>query len=422
MPEAQGIVLVVDYHAQNAVFRWLNRATGEERTGRYATSRANILAQVARATAEAAGGPVVWVMESTTGWARVRELLDSRAEFVLANVLQMPLPPKSRRRKSDKIDTARLLREYLNGTLPQSFQPTAWWRQVRRLVDTRQDLLDRQTALKNWISSLLHHETWVSRENLWSGKGLRRLQALELPGWDRQLVDLRIDQITQLAEQQRQIEARMQAVYEGWPEAQWLDAVRGIGMVTAVSLLAHIGPIERFATAEELVSYAGLAPGTWQSDASCHHGRIGGGGTDRQLRYLLIETTRWLHQIPRYKPTYERVLKKRGRKVARIVLARMLLRSIYKMLRDQICFEPGGPVVVEKKRTKRIREVRRALDAPPSPNDAFGALEPTRGRPRKVSSPADPRPLRRKVARRVASRSVDENVKGPEGVQAPAAV
>jgi hypothetical protein len=110
--------------------------------------------------------------------------------------------------------------------------------------------------------------------------------------------------------------------------------------VTAVSLLAHIGPIERFATAEDLISYAGLAPGMWRSDGTCHHGRIGGGGTDPLLRYLLIEASMWLRQIPRYRPTYERVLKKRGKKIARIVLARLLLRSIHKILRDRVIFNP----------------------------------------------------------------------------------
>ena len=183
----------------------------------------------------------------------------------------------------------------------------------------RQDLVERQTAIKNWITSLLHHETWEDRENLWSAKGLRRLRAMKLPAGDHLLVDLRIEQLEQLTVQQRQVEAQMQAAYDDWPEAQWLDAVRGIGMVTAVSLLAHIGPIERFATAEVLISQAGLAPGMWQSDGTCHHGRIGGGGTDGHLRYLLIEATTWLCQIPRYRPTYERVLKKRGKKIARIV-------------------------------------------------------------------------------------------------------
>ena len=35
-------------------------------------------------------------MESTTGWARVKDLLGDRVQIILANVLQMPLPPKAR--------------------------------------------------------------------------------------------------------------------------------------------------------------------------------------------------------------------------------------------------------------------------------------------------------------------------------------
>jgi transposase len=335
------IILVADYHAENIEFRWFNEATGEERTGKYPTTRAGILRQVEQAAGELeGGGRIVWIMESTTGWARVRDLLGERVKFVLANVLQMPLPPKAKRRKTDKIDTGRLLREYLHGGLPRSFQPSAWWREVRRVVDCRQDLVERQTAIKNWIGSLLHHETWEDRKNLWSAKGLRRLLAMQWPPSDRALVGLKVQQLEQLSNQLTQIEARMQRIYDGWPEAQWVDQVRGIGMVTAVSLLAHIGPIERFATAEDLISYAGLAPGMWQSDGTCHHGRIGGGGTDSHLRYLLIEATTWLCQIPRYRPTYERVVKKRGKKIARIVVARLLLRSLYKMLSDKVRFNP----------------------------------------------------------------------------------
>ena len=52
-------------------------------------------------------------------------LTGDRVVFCLANVLQMPLPPKARRRKTDKIDTARLLREYRNGSLPLAHQPPA---------------------------------------------------------------------------------------------------------------------------------------------------------------------------------------------------------------------------------------------------------------------------------------------------------
>ena len=146
--EGKDIILVADYHAENIEFRWFNEATGEERTGKYATTRAGILRQVEQTVGELEpGGRIVWIMESTTGWARVKDLLGDRVQFILANVLQMPLPPKGKRRKSDKIDTARMQREYLCGNLPRAFQPLSWWRQVRRVVDCRQHLVTRQTAI-----------------------------------------------------------------------------------------------------------------------------------------------------------------------------------------------------------------------------------------------------------------------------------
>ena len=50
----------------------------------------------------------------------------------------------------------------------------------------------------------------------------------------------------------------------------------------------------------------------------------------------------WARQLPRYKPTYERIRKRRGTKVGRLVVARMLLRSIYKILKEGVAFDPGA--------------------------------------------------------------------------------
>ena len=340
MHTTQDVILTVDYHLEHLEVRWLNCSNGQEQRRNIPTDRRSVVHLVDEALAEAAsvGGKVIWIMESTTGWARVKDLLDSKVEFILANVLQMPLPPKAYRRKSDKIDTGRIQREFLNGSLPQSYQPTIWWRQVRRVVDSRQDLIDRQTAVKNWIRHYLYHETWIPSDNLWSQKGLRRLKRLELSESDRMVLNLKLKDLEGIRVLLSAVEARMQQVYETWPEAKLVDAVRGIGMVTAVSILAHIGPIERFRDAEALISYAGLAPAHRQSDGTSHHGRIGGGGTDSHPRYLLIETMQWVCQIPRYRPAFERAQAKHGTNVARIIVARQLLRSLYKMLRDQVPF------------------------------------------------------------------------------------
>ena len=140
---------------------------------------------------ETPGNLGAWVL-----WRRVGE----RAEFVLANGLQMPLPPKARRRQTDKIDTARIQREFLAGQLPLAHQPPLWWRQVRRLVALRESLVGRRTAVRNWINRYLAHETWVDRDGLWTQKGLRRLRALPLPEPDRQLLDWRVRELLQVRE------------------------------------------------------------------------------------------------------------------------------------------------------------------------------------------------------------------------------
>jgi transposase len=337
------IILVVDYHPENMVARWFNPDTGEERVHRRPTCRKEILSLVHEAVKEAIaqGGRVIWIMESTTGWARVQELIGNLVEFCLINVLQMPKAPKEHRRKTDKIDTQRALREHLAGKLPLAYQPSPWLRRLRRQVDGYYDLVRRQTMLRNWIWQLLAHETWASRENLWSAIGLRRLRGIPLDESDRQLVEHKLSELELLDKQIAQVESQLMAVYDEWPEAQRLDRVRGIAPLTAVAILAYIGPIGRFVGAQELIGFAGLAPGVRSSDGKSRSLRIGGGGTHARLRYFLLQAVRWLREMPRYKPTFDRVSAKHGKKAGRVAVGRMFLRSLDKMLRSGVEFSAG---------------------------------------------------------------------------------
>src|SRR5260370_1314100 len=175
----QSIGLTVDYHDQNCVIRRFNAKTAEEQVLSVPTLASELRRVVAQARAEVGRrGHILWIQESTTGWARVQAVLGAEVEFLLANVVQMPLPPKARRRKTDKIDTARMQREYLNGSLPLAHQPPPRWREARRLVARRERLVARQTALRNWINRYLAHETWAERGNLWPGRGRQRLRAI----------------------------------------------------------------------------------------------------------------------------------------------------------------------------------------------------------------------------------------------------
>jgi len=357
----QTILLTVDYHDQNCVIRRRLLHTQQESVFSVPTTPEDLARVVAQARQSVGQqGHVVWVQESTTGWARVQTLLANHVdEFALANVLQMPLPPKARRRKTDKVDTSRIQREYLNGELPTAHQPPPWWRQLRRLVAYRENLVARRTSLRNWINRYLAHETWEDRKTLWSAKGFKQLHKLVAvwPVWDRLVGQSKLEELVHLEKRLGAVETELLAVHKHCPDAQRLDCVRGIGLVSAVSIVARIGPIERFQNAEQLIAYAGLAPGVSQSDQTRRDGRIGGGGTDKHLRHYLIEASVWARSIPRYKAAYERVAKRRGKKIGRIVVARMLVRSIYKVLKEGVAFEPSAVRAADDSRTMTASSV-----------------------------------------------------------------
>ena len=279
---SKDIMLTVDYHDRACVVRRLDRATGREQVlTEIPTTAASLRRVVDQAWCDVRRqGRVLWIQESTTGWARVQELLADRVDFHLANVLQMPLPPKARRRKTDKVDTARMQREYLAGTLPLAYQPPAAWRQLRRLVAYREGLVSRRTAVRNWIDRFLAHETWFDRTGLWSPKGQKRLRTLlkGLPRTDRVILEQKIEELARLEGQLEVALKELLSAYHDSPDAQRLDAILGIDVVSAVSIVARIGPVERFGNAEAVIAFAGLAPGIQQSDRTRRDGRIGGGG------------------------------------------------------------------------------------------------------------------------------------------------
>ena len=341
----QHIILSVDYHDRQSVVRHLTLPTREERVFAVPTTAEDIRKVLDDVRHQVgADGVVTWIQESTTGWARVRALVEGQGEFLLVNALQMPRTPKAHRRKTDKVDTARIQREYLGGTLPLAHQPR------------------RNGA--SAVGSFAGGRTWCAvgpRCGTGSTAIWRMRPGLTVPACGDGLVSggytpccracrratrgssFRSSRNSPVwSDKSSRPYAQLRELLLGWPEAQRLDAIRGIDVVSAVSIVARIGPVERFPTAESLINYAGLSPGIQQSDQTRRCGRIGGGGTDKHLRHYIIEASTWARELPRYATTYDRVRRRRGKKVARLVVARMLLRSIYKILHAGVAFDPNG--------------------------------------------------------------------------------
>ncbi|MCI0551047.1 MAG: transposase, partial [Anaerolineae bacterium] len=111
-----------------------------------------------------------------------------------------------------------------------------------------------------------------------------------------------------------------------------LVQVTGIGLLTAITILAAIGEIKRFPSAKQLVGYAGLGARVHASGETFSTGRITKAGR-KELRWAMAEVAH--HAVldhPHFKGEYERLCKSIGKKKAMVAIARKLLVVVWQVL------------------------------------------------------------------------------------------
>ena len=74
-----------------------------------------------------------------------------------------------------------------------------------------------------------------------------------------------------------------------WPEVALLMTIRGVSVMTAFTIMAVIGRIDRFATADSLSNYAGLVPRQRSLAGKSGNGKITKAGSHEtaQLRWVM---------------------------------------------------------------------------------------------------------------------------------------
>jgi transposase len=85
-----------------------------------------------------------------------------------------------------------------------------------------------------------------------------------------------------------------------------LQSLRGVGVITAVTLVAELGDLGRFPTPRPLMAYVGLVPSEHSSGGSQRRGRITKAGNSH-ARHVLVQAA-WHYRHP---PTLTKALAKR---------------------------------------------------------------------------------------------------------------
>jgi hypothetical protein len=143
--------------------------------------------------------------------------------------------------------------------------------------------------------------------------------------------------------------------------AKLLRPLPGVAHGVALSLIAALGDLSRFADGDHAASYLGLAPTTRQSGGKCYHGRITKAGCP-QTRAMLTQAAQHAADHPGPIGAFFRRLRQRkSRNVAIMATARKLVTIAYLMLKNNEPYRYARPETVGAK----LNEVRRKAGEAP---------------------------------------------------------
>lgn len=254
------------------------------------------------------------------------------ARVVLVNPRQFEVVKQSVK-KTDRQDALNLARFLKADLLPEARGKAEAAADVQSLVQTRTKLVRLKTSLTNKIHALyVAHGRKLKKASLSSEKGLEKVLQAEWTEIKRVELEIIIEQIRSLKLSIKKLDKAIAAQSEKLKGYESLVSMSGIGSLSAGILLAVIGEVKDFASADKLASYFGIVPRVANSNETVRHGRITKCGNKTGRTTLVQCSLAALKKSEYLKNYYEQVKARRGHGKAKIALARKYLGIIYSTL------------------------------------------------------------------------------------------
>jgi transposase len=238
-----------------------------------------------------------------------------------------------RKQKTDRQDAQLILKLLLEDRFPRIWVPSAENRDVRQLLWHRHRMVQARTRIQNQLQAVALNEGLRCKKKLWRERGRQQLESLQLAPWAsrrrRDLLQI-LDQLSPtIAELTQAIEQEAQKR----PEVRRLMTHPGVGALTALGFVLIIGEPERFHCGKQVASYLGLVPLEKSSGSRRRLGHITKQGSS-MLRFLLVEAAQaTVRSDPKWRSKYFHLMMRRGRKTAKVAMARRLAVDLFWMLR-----------------------------------------------------------------------------------------
>jgi len=171
------------------------------------------------------------------------------------------------------------------------------------------------------------------KKRLWREAGRKQLESFLLAPWaSRRRQDL-LELLDRLNPTIAELTQAIEQEVEKCPDAQRLRTHPGVGPLTALAYVLIIGRADRFQCGKQIACYLGLVPLEESSGERRRLGHITKQGNSL-LRFLLVEAAQvTVRNDQEWRSKYFHLAMRRGRKIAKVAMARRLAVRMYWMWR-----------------------------------------------------------------------------------------
>jgi transposase len=208
--------------------------------------------------------------------------------------------------KTDRRDAMMLARLSRSGDLEAVRVPDAADEAVRDLARSREDAVrECRNARHRLKALLLRSGIGYAGKSAWTAAHLRWLATLKMVHPAQQIaLQEYLHAVTECSTRITRLEQAMRDTLPEWglaPLVQALQAMRGVQLVAAMTLVAELQDFLRFDNPRQLMAYVGLVPGEHSSGPKRRQGSITKAGNSAARR-MLVEVAWHYQHSPRVSP------------------------------------------------------------------------------------------------------------------------
>ena len=324
------IIIGCDYHPGFQQIAYVDTETGElhERALQHREEAEKFYRELA------AQGLKVRVGMEASGHARwfERLLAELNVELWIGDAAEIRTK-RVRKQKTDRQDAQLILKLMLKDDFPQIWVPSWENRDLRQLLWHRHRMVQARTRLMNQLQAVALNEGLRCKKRLWREAGRQQLEGFRLAPWaSRRRQDL-LELLDRLNPTIAELTQAIEREVEKCPEARRLQTHPGVGPLTALAFVLIIGKADRFRCGKQIASYLGLVPLEDSSGSRRRLGHITKQGNSL-LRFLLVEAAQvTVRSDSGWRSKYHHLMMRRGRKIAKVAMARRLAVRMYWMMR-----------------------------------------------------------------------------------------